>query len=230
MHAHMRLNSEISMGGHNDSIKAHSPVCVQHGVNCGSRHLTVPKLMYTAEAEAAVNRIMVALVAAATSGSTPISSIRGPCAQVWRCKSAPRRLDPAQLQHDRCDPLCDGSTAMGSQCRIHHFVLVLHGNCREMGSSKHSCTCMHDSSQLSLDNMRNRTQIPRRSCDSRATFTMPPPTPNMPATRPAREHTAGYTTVFLRVQATYIHTESMKPSCRTGAKRIVLSGPANYLN
>lgn len=154
----MRLNSEISMGGHKDYIKAHSPVCVQHGVNCGSRHLTVPKLMYTAEAEAAVNRIMVALVAAATSGSTPISSIRGPCAQVWRCKSAPRRLDPAQLQHDGCDPLCDGSTAMGSQCRIHHFVLILHGNCREMGSSRHSCTCMHDSSQLSLDNIRNRTQ------------------------------------------------------------------------
>ena len=37
-----------------------------------------PKLKYTTEAEAEVKRIMVALVAAATSGNTPISNIKGP--------------------------------------------------------------------------------------------------------------------------------------------------------
>jgi len=42
-------------------------------------YLTVPNPMKTAEADAAVNMIMVALVAAATSGSTPISSMSGPC-------------------------------------------------------------------------------------------------------------------------------------------------------
>ena len=42
----------------------------------------MPKPMYTADAEAAVNMIMVAAVAAATSGRTPISSISGPCAAV----------------------------------------------------------------------------------------------------------------------------------------------------
>lgn len=45
----------------------------------GGTHAIPPKLRYTREAEEAVKRIMVALVAAATSGSTPISSIRGPC-------------------------------------------------------------------------------------------------------------------------------------------------------
>ena len=38
-----------------------------------------PKLKYTTEADAEVKRIMVVLVAAATSGSTPISNIKGPC-------------------------------------------------------------------------------------------------------------------------------------------------------
>ena len=40
---------------------------------------TPPKERNTTAALADVNRIMVAEVAAATSGSTPISSISGPC-------------------------------------------------------------------------------------------------------------------------------------------------------
>ena len=44
-----------------------------------------PKDRKTTEAEAAVKRIMVALVAEATSGSTPISSISGPCMGPQQC-------------------------------------------------------------------------------------------------------------------------------------------------
>ena len=102
-------------------------------VSAGIAHFTVPKLMYTAEAEAAVNlqaeqhagywvshvrlahalnrgndhaarplshMIMVALVAAATSGATPISSISGPLTMPPPTPNMPVKADSKQRSYD----------------------------------------------------------------------------------------------------------------------------------
>ena len=54
-----------------------------------NRTCTAPKEMNTTDAAALVHKIIVALVAAATSGSTPMASMSGPCrgGGAWQCQT-----------------------------------------------------------------------------------------------------------------------------------------------
>ena len=68
-------------------------------------HLMSPKPMYTTSAAAAVKRIMVAEVAAASSGCTPSSSMRGPCAarhQIDQNRKEPVNPDVIQAAWPGC--------------------------------------------------------------------------------------------------------------------------------
>ena len=58
-----------------------------------------PKLMKMREPTREVKRIMVALVAAATSGSTFISSIKGPCVHEQSHRFPPAGPRPCLVKH-----------------------------------------------------------------------------------------------------------------------------------